>query len=300
LVERLMQFSRKQTKREFQRLDLVAIIAETYQIVRKSFDQKIDIQLDIQKSLPVMGDQSGLSQVFMNLFTNARDAMPDGGILKVESRREKNLAVIRVSDTGEGMDRQTRNRCFDPFFTTKDVGKGTGLGLSTAYGIVKSHEGEIEVVSEPGRGTTFSLRFPLTDAVKPVDLECPPEIIRGSGEHVLVVDDEAEIQIALQDLLECLGYRPLFASKGTEAISTYETWQPQVVLMDVNMPEMDGITCAEKIMDYDPNAKIAILSGYNSNGPELADERVNKHIKGYLAKPVDITELSSLLARLVG
>jgi CheY-like chemotaxis protein len=115
-----------------------------------------------------------------------------------------------------------------------------------------------------------------------------------------VVDDEAEIQIALQDLLECLGYRPLFASEGAGAIKTYEDLQPEVVLMDVNMPEMDGITCAEKIMDYDPDARIAILSGYNLNGPELADERVNKLIKGYLAKPVDIAELSTLLARLVG
>jgi signal transduction histidine kinase/DNA-binding LytR/AlgR family response regulator len=299
LVDRLMQFSRRQTKKEFQRLDLVAIIAETYQIVRKSFDQKIEIQLDIQKSLPILGDHSGLSQVMMNLFTNARDAMPDGGIMKIKSRQEKNTAVIKVSDTGEGMDKKTRDRCFDPFFTTKEVGKGTGLGLSTTYGIVKSHDGEILVESNPGQGTVFTLSFPLVDLGKPVDLECPSDIIRGSGEHVLVVDDEAEIQIAMQDLLECLGYRPLFASKGPEAIKTYEDLQPEVVLMDVNMPEMDGITCAEKIMDYDPEARIAILSGYNANGPELADERVNKFIKGYLAKPVDIAELSILLARLV-
>jgi CheY-like chemotaxis protein len=226
--------------------------------------------------------------------------MPDGGIIKIESRQEKNTAVIKVSDTGEGMDKQTRDRCFDPFFTTKEVGKGTGLGLSTTYGIVKSHEGEILVESEPGQGTVFTLCFPLLDLDKPTDIECPSDIIRGSGEHVLVVDDEAEIQIAMQDLLECLGYRPLFASKGSEAIKTYENLQPEVVLMDVNMPEMDGISCAEKIMDYDPEARIAILSGYNTNGPELADERVNKFIKGYLAKPVDIAELSALLARLVG
>jgi signal transduction histidine kinase/DNA-binding response OmpR family regulator len=300
LVDRLMQFSRRQTKKEFQKLDLVAITAETYQIVRKSFDQKIDIRLDIQKSLPILGDHSGLSQVMMNLFTNARDAMPDGGIIKIESRQEKNTAVIKVSDTGEGMDKQTRDRCFDPFFTTKEVGKGTGLGLSTTYGIVKSHEGEILVESEPGQGTVFTLSFPLLDLDKPTDLECPSDIIRGSGEHVLVVDDEAEIQIAMQDLLECLGYRPLFASKGPEAIKTYENLQPEVVLMDVNMPEMDGISCAQKIMEHDPEARIAILSGYNTNGPELADERVNKFIKGYLAKPVDIAELSALLARLVG
>jgi signal transduction histidine kinase/DNA-binding response OmpR family regulator len=300
LVDRLMQFSRRQTKKEFQKLDLVAIIAETYQIVRKSFDQKFDIQLDIQKSLPILGDHPGLSQVMMNLFTNARDAMPGGGIIKIESRQEEKKAVIKVSDTGEGMDKTTRDRCFDPFFTTKEISKGTGLGLSTTYGTVKSHEGEILVESEPGQGTTFTLSFPLVDIDKLTDFECPSEIIRGSGEHVLVVDDEAEIQIALQDLLECLGYRPLFASEGAGAIKTYEDLQPEVVLMDVNMPEMDGITCAEKIMDYDPDARIAILSGYNLNGPELADERVNKLIKGYLAKPVDIAELSTLLARLVG
>jgi signal transduction histidine kinase/DNA-binding response OmpR family regulator len=299
LVDRLMQFSRRQTKKEFKRLDLVGIIAETYQIVRKSFDQKIDIQLDIQRSLPILGDYSSLSQVLMNLFTNARDAMPEGGVIKIESRQEKNTALVRVSDTGQGMDKQTRERCFDPFFTTKDVGKGTGLGLSTTYGIVKSHEGEILVESEPGQGTVFTISFPLIELGKSTDLECPTEIVRGSGEQVLVVDDEDEIQIAMQDLLECLGYRPLFASKGPEAIKAYENLQPEVVLMDVNMPEMDGITCAEKIMDYDPEARIAILSGYDTNGPELADERVNKFIKGYLAKPVNIGELSTLLARLV-
>jgi signal transduction histidine kinase/CheY-like chemotaxis protein len=300
LVDRLMQFSRKNTKEELQPLDLLAILAETYQLARKSFPNKIDIKLDLHESLSILGDHAGLSQVFMNIFNNARDAMPDGGLIKIEARRENGMAVITVSDSGRGMDKQTRERCFDPFFTTKEIGKGTGLGLSTTYGIVKSHEGEILVESEPGKGTTFKLRFPLSKTDDLVAQENSGRIVLGKGEHILVVDDELDIQAMMQDFLECLGYQPFLASKGEEALNSYETWRPEVVLMDVNLPEMDGITCAEKIMAVDPEAKIAILSAENSKSLELANERVSKCIKGYLAKPVDIAKLSALLAKLVG
>jgi CheY-like chemotaxis protein len=183
------------------------------------------------------------------------------------------MAVITVSDTGRGMDKQTRERCFDPFFTTKEIGKGTGLGLSTTYGIVKSHEGEILVESEPGKGTTFKLRFPLSKTDEPVEHEYTDRILLGKGEHILVVGDELDIQAMMQDFLECLGYQPFLASRGEEALNSYDTWRPEVVLMDVNLPEMDGITCAEKIMAVDPDAKIAILSAENSKRLKLADEK---------------------------
>lgn len=300
LVDRLMQFSRKETTKEFQRVDLVAVIAETYQIVKKSFDQKIDIRLNLYQSLPIMGDHSGLSQVFMNLYTNARDAMPEGGVLEIDARQEENLAVVCVTDSGEGMDVETRNKCFDPFFTTKEVGKGTGLGLSTTYGIVKSHDGEIQVESKPGKGTTFIVRFHLIESGDIAETVCPIEMVRGKGEPILVVDDEHEIQTAMRDLLECLGYTPVMAGMVDDALDSYKTAQPQAVLMDVNMPEENGISCADRILEFDPDAKIAIMSGYDRNGPELSDKRLNGIIKGYLTKPIDVAELSSLLARLVG
>jgi PAS domain S-box-containing protein len=300
LVDRLMQFSRKNTKEEFQTIDLLVILAETYQLARESFSNKIDIKLDLHESLPIIGDHAGLSQVFMNIFNNARDAMSDGGLLQIEARREKGMAVITVSDTGKGMDKKTRERCFDPFFTTKEIGKGTGLGLSTSYGIVKSHEGEILVQSDPSKGTTFKLCFPLAKIDKLVEHKYTDRIVLGKGEHILVVNEELDIQAMMQDFLECLGYQPFLVSRGEEALNSYDTWRPKVVLMDVNLPEMDGITCAEKIMDVDPKAKIAILSADAHKGSELPDERVSKFVKGYLAKPVDIAKLSALLAKLVG
>jgi len=299
LVDRLMQFSRKETKKEFQPVDLVAVLTETYQIVRKSFDKKIDIRFNLPPSALVMGDHASLSQVFMNLFTNARDAIADGGVIDVEAKAGKKIVEVRVADTGEGMAAEVCKKCFDPFFTTKEVGKGTGLGLSTTYGIVKSHDGEITVESEKGKGTSFTLRFPITDEKLPAE-KAPTAILRGRGEQVLVVDDEPEIQTAMSDLLKILGYRPLLAEASEEAITSYKNHHPQVVLMDVNLPAENGFTCAEKILQFDPQARIAILSGYSGNEPELKAKEITSTIKGYLTKPVDITELSSLLARLVG
>ncbi len=299
LVDRLMQFSRKETKKKFQPVDLIAVLTETYQIVSKSFDKKVEIRFNLPASAAIMGDHASLSQVFMNLFTNARDAMPNGGVLDVEARADDKIAEVRVSDTGEGMEIDTRKKCFDPFFTTKEVGKGTGLGLSTTYGIVKSHDGEITVESEVGRGTRFVLRFPITTKKRPAE-KTPAAIVRGKGEPILVVDDEPEIQTAMSDLLKSLGYQPLLAEASEEAITSYKANHPQVVLMDVNLPAESGFTCAEKILQFDPKARIAIISGYSGNEPELANIEVNSTIKGYLTKPVDLAELSSLLARLVG
>jgi len=299
LVERLMQFSRKQTRKEFQQIDMVSVIAETYQIIRKSFDRKIRIDVDIRQSLPILGDHTSLSQVLMNLCTNARDAMAPGGTLKIEARREGKHAVIVVSDTGHGMNKDTLEKCFDPFFTTKDVGKGTGLGLSITYGIVKRHEGEILIQSSPGQGAVFFVRLPLADSQDMPEPARLPDIVRGNGEPILVVDDEADIQTAMQDLLECLGYRPLLAGGGQEALDRYDVLKPGVVLMDVNMPDMDGLSCAEKIIEHDPQAKIAVISAYDVDSAELDPDRLAKYTQGYLAKPVDVAELSALLSRLL-
>lgn len=298
LVERLLQFSRKQTKSEFEPIDLVSVIAETYQIIRRSFDSKIDVALNLKQSLPIMGDHSGLSHVLINLFTNARDAMPRGGVLTISAEQENGTAVVTVSDTGEGMDRETQEKCFDPFFTTKEVGKGTGLGLSTTYGIVKSHEGDIQVISAPKRGATFKLRFPLSKPGGRNNERVPRPIVRGGGERILVVEDEADIQAGLQDLLVCLGYEPIVAARGPEALDKYAKHHPEAVLMDISIPEMNGLTCAEHILQGDPTAKIAVLSGYDANGVNNLSDRLKSIIKGYLVKPVDAGLLSELLARM--
>jgi CheY-like chemotaxis protein len=199
------------------------------------------------------------------------------------------------------MKRKTIEQCFDPFFTTKPIGKGTGLGLSTTYGIVKSHDGLIHVESKPKRGTTITMTFPLTEADAAV-LEAPrtpTEISYGNGEIILVVDDEQEILRAMQNLLNGLGYQSEIASSGKDAVEKYEAMKPEVVLMDINMPEMDGVNCAEKILDLNPDARIAFITGYEVEGLDEFGDRIKDSVKTFLTKPVELADLSSTLSQML-
>jgi PAS domain S-box-containing protein len=297
LVDGLLHFSRKQISREFKVVDLVAVIQETCQIVKRSFDARVRLEVELPERLSIMGDAAGISQVMMNLCTNARDAMPDGGLLRIEARSTPPHALVEVSDTGTGMDRDTLEKCFDPFFTTKPIGRGTGLGLSTAYGIIKSHDGMITVESKPGEGTRFRMQFPLAKADAAQENGESRTLIHGHGECVLLVDDEADILKAMQGLLKTLSYRPVFAENGAEAVKLYGFWRPELVLLDVNMPGMDGLECARQILDIDPNARIVIFSGYEPAQTPLPGLLEKKLLKGYLTKPADIFELSRFLAQ---
>lgn len=297
LVDGLLQFSRKQIKEEFKLIDLVKVIDEICQLIQKSFDQKIEIQSNLPAQLPIMGDSTSLSQALMNLCTNARDAMPDGGQLIIKGKQEKGgRIVVTISDTGQGMDRQAAEKCFDPFFTTKPIGKGTGLGLSTTYGIIKSHEGLISVDSQPDQGATFTIHFPAASPKTRSQDADAPIIVRGKGQGVLVVDDEPEILNALEELLNYLDYRPELASSGKDGLEKYMQSNPEAVLMDINMPEMDGVACIEEILNYDPAANIAIISGYEEEGIDGLSKSVRKSIKAYRAKPLGLSDLSELLA----
>ena len=298
LVDGLMQFSRKHTE-ELETINLAEVLQETYELITKSFDKKIDIRMDIADSLPIRGDRSELSQVFMNLCTNARDAMPDGGELSIEASVEGDDALITISDAGLGMDEQTREQCFDPFFTTKEVDKGTGLGLSTAYGIVKDHGGEIHVFSELNKGTTFKLYFPLALSDEHRKQAGVNEVVQGSGEKVLIVDDEADILEILVKLTEQLGYCTVSADSGKAGIDKYKSWQPDVVLLDRNMPEMDGLTCARSILEYDPEARIVLISGYDAGGASGVDDKTKALIKGYLTKPINMEQVSQTIQKVL-
>jgi PAS domain S-box-containing protein len=299
LVSGLMQFARKRIEKEFHSLNLASVVRETHELISKSFDKMIEIKVTIPESLPIRGDHLGLSQALMNLCTNASDAMPGGGVLNIEARAQGDRAVVMVSDTGYGMDKETREKCLDPFFTTKEVNKGTGLGLSTTYGIVKEHRGEIHVYSELGQGTTFKLSFPLDHSAEQVTEEDPSEMAHGEDQKILIVDDEREMCTSMAELLEGIGYRVASVNSGKAAITKYQSWHPDAVLLDRNMPEMDGISCGEKIMEYDPGAKIVIISGYDEHGPVALDDERRKFIKAYLTKPIDMNKLSIVLAQLL-
>src|SRR5919199_4128863 len=282
------------------------IISEIKQIVMETFPKSINISLDIEQDLwTVCGDVTQLHQVLMNLCVNARDAMPDGGTLKISAKnivfdedqirinidaQVGSYIVITVSDTGTGIPAEILDRIFEPFFTTKKRGQGTGLGLSTVLGIIKSHRGFINVSSEMGLGTEFKVYLPaLEESETPLvaDLEIP----RGHGELILVVDDELAIRKITQTSLETYGYRVLTASDGIEAIALYAQRKEEInlVLIDMMMPEMDGPTTIRTLRKIQPQVKIVGVSGLVSN--DKLTQVVTLGVKTFLSKPYTTQEL---------
>lgn len=300
LINSLLQFSRRGDELQaydFVSLDLGEVIRRTYEIIEKVFNKNIELSLEVDRGLYVKGNHSHLSQVFMNLFMNARDAMPEGGRLKVIARKEGKKVVATVTDTGQGMDKAVLEKIFDPFFTLKEVGKGTGLGLSTAHGIVEQHRGSISVRSKPGEGSTFTLAFPLVDVSAVTKIEREKKVLFGKGEKVLIVDDERQALDSLSKLVKRLGYQPIPVDRAVEALGQYEESKPEVVLMDRSMPEMDGDDCIRRLVKTDPGARIIVVSGYDEYGPNGIDQDVKDTIKGYLTKPCGLEELSRAISQ---
>jgi two-component system, cell cycle sensor histidine kinase and response regulator CckA len=297
LINNLLHFSRRGGEYQKVALDLSEVIKQTHEIIARVLNRNIEIELNLDKDLFVKGNRSLLSQVFMNLYSNANDAMPNGGKLSVEAKRKGNKVLAVVSDTGIGMDEEIVEKIFDPFFTLKEVGKGTGLGLSTVHGIVEEHKGTISVSSKPGKGAVFKIFFPYVEPKGSEKVEPAREIIPGKGEKILIVDDERPALDALAAICKKLGYETLPVEKPLEALQNYSEWDPDVVLMDRGMPKMDGITCARKIVEKDPKARIIMVSGYEESGPNGIDESTKHLIKAYITKPCGMGELSQAISR---
>ncbi len=299
LIRNLLQFSRKGAHEAKSVINLSEVLEETLNIISRSFDKSIKIHTQWPELLPVYAEASSLSQVFMNLCTNARDAMPKGGTLSIEAREKDDRVSIRIQDMGVGMDKATLEKAYDPFFTTKPPGKGTGLGLSTAYGIVKQHGGEILIESAPNRGTTFEVLLPAPEAPAVGTGRAAPVLIPGRGQKVLIVDDDETILQPMIELLEALGYQASAVSNGHQAIEAHLSWNPDVILLDRSMPGMDGVETAVKILEADPHAWIILISGYDADGPDGIDGPLRESIKGYIPKPFDIEEVSKVLAEVL-
>jgi PAS domain S-box-containing protein len=294
LINNLLHYSRKGWKMEIENLDLAEVINKTYEIIEKVFDKKIKVKLELEEDLFLKGNFTLLNQAFMNLFTNARDAMPDGGELKVKAKKTEDMISVYVSDTGCGIREDIIDKIFDPFFTTKDVGGGSGLGLSTTLGIIEEHQGSITVASKYGEGTTFKIKLPITkgEVKKEKETLKDTEIVFGSKQKVLIIDDEISVLNALAKMVKNLGYEVITVDNAAEALMNYKNWSPDLVLMDRMMPDIDGIEGVKRIIEMDPAAKIIIISGYNQTGPYEIDEDVRRMIKGYLVKPCNMEELS--------
>ena len=298
LINNLLHFSRRGGVQYLMtHLDMSDVIRQTHEIISRVLNKNIDIQVDAQKGLYIKGNRSLLSQVFMNLYSNASDAMPNGGRLLIDAFTKHEQVVVTVSDTGIGMDEEILEKIFDPFFTMKEIGKGTGLGLATVHGIIEAHRGSISVSSSPGKGAAFRISLPFTKPEVVKEAEAGGEIILGRGEKVLIVDDERPALDALAAIINKLGYEAIPMEKPMEALNAYSEIGPDVVLMDRGMPEMDGVTCARKMVETDPLARIIIVSGYEETGPNGIEESAKFFIKGYLTKPCRMEDLSQMISR---
>ena len=289
--------------------DLVARTAGMFGRTKK----EITIHSDYQERIwTVEADRGQMDQVFMNLFVNAWQAMPEGGELFLETKNvvflEKDAKLlfmapgkyvkISITDTGAGVDAANQGKIFDPFFTTKEMGRGTGLGLASTYGIIKNHSGMINVFSEKGKGATFNIYLPASGGEIIKENEPDEEPLRGT-ETVLLVDDEDVILEVLELLLGNLGCKVLTARSGKEAIETYEKNRDQVdlVILDMIMPDMNGGECYDRLKALDPDLKVLLSSGYSCDGQ--AAEILERGCNGFIQKPFDVTQLSRKLREIL-
>jgi two-component system cell cycle sensor histidine kinase/response regulator CckA len=282
LTHGLLAFSRERIMNP-KPVALNEVIRSVEKLLRRIIGEDIELKIVLgEENLIVMADSVQLEQVLMNLATNARDAMPDGGLLNIETRvveidenfikrhgygSKGKYALMSVTDTGIGMDERTRERIFEPFFTTKEVGKGTGLGLSMVYGIIKQHEGYINVYSELGKGTAFNVYLPLVNRkVEEATPDVMPSPARGT-ETLLLAEDDAEVRGLTKNLLEDSGYKVIEAVDGEDAVKRFKENKDkvQLLLVDVIMPKKNGREAYIEIHKMRPDIKALFISGYTAD-----------------------------------
>lgn len=280
LIHQILDFTRKSSS-ELKVVDLLPFVKEFTGFIRRTIPEDIDISFDVgTEKFMVKADLTKMQQVLTNLAVNARDAMPGGGVLKFALRHrdvpegeeppfpgmEKGRwVVLTVSDTGEGIAADKLSHIYEPFFTTKVAGKGTGLGLSQVYGIVKQHNGYIDVKTEPGKGAVFYIYLPeVLEPAAPIVGKPEAAMPRGEGETILVAEDDGKVRDLFRSVLESLGYKVLDAENGVEALKLYEARRDDIklVITDMVMPEMSGVELSRTLKQKDPSLKVIGVSGY--------------------------------------
>jgi signal transduction histidine kinase/FixJ family two-component response regulator len=307
LTKELLLFSRRQDG-ERRPVDLNGVICKMDKFLRRIIGEEIVLKTEHYGApLPILADSNHLGQVLMNLAVNARDAMPKGGKFIVQTERlllDKEFvaangygepgpyALLAVSDTGTGMDKETQQRIFEPFFSTKEVGKGTGLGLAVVYGIVNQHDGFITVCSEPGQGTTFRIYLPLTSEAARQEAETEQgQPVVGGTETILLAEDDDLVRALMESVLTEAGYRVIAAADGEEAVRKFgeSAGSIQLLIFDLIMPRMNGKEASDKIRKIQPGIKTIFASGY---APDIAEQKAALDGGNYLInKPVSPHEL---------
>lgn len=308
LTRQLLMFSRQQAT-EPTVLDLNEVVGSMDKMLRRLLGADLDfVSLPREGLGYVRADRSGIEQVILNLVVNARDAMPTGGKLTIETRnvelddrfasehhavRPGPHVMLSVTDTGVGMDAATQTRIFEPFFTTKERGKGTGLGLSTVFGIVQQAGGTIWVYSELSKGTTFKVYLPRVDSpIAAAHSTVPPETLHGT-ETILLIDDDDNVRLVTRAILRRYGYRVLDARNAGEAVIFSEKHPATIhlLLTDVVMPQVSGPELARRLAIQRPNMRVLCISGYTDDS--IVRHGVLERHFAYLQKPVTPTTLAT-------
>ena len=306
LTRQLLAFSRRQVIQPVN-LYLNELVQGILNMVRRVIGEHIELRLITDNRLgTIRADRGQIEQVLMNLCVNARDAMPSGGTLTIETRNETidneychehpwsiagRYVLLSVSDTGCGMDSATLGQVFEPFFTTKGVGQGTGLGLATVYGIVKQHNGQIYVYSEPEKGSIFKIYLPLVES-SPEELQkAPEEPVAGGTEIILVAEDEEAVRNLIRRMLEAAGYTVLTAFDGEDALRVFEEHKDTIdmAIFDVIMPKLGGRDVMDRIQATHPKMRFLFSSGYSENA--IHTNFVIKEGLRLISKPYSQTSL---------
>ncbi|MBD3346272.1 MAG: response regulator [Chitinivibrionales bacterium] len=316
LTSQLLAFARK-GKYQLLDINIHEIIESVIKLLSRTIDKRIVINTELNAQSPVIrGDPSQVQNAVLNMCLNSRDAMPEGGDLivrtddayidldhanrKVYRMEPGNYLFLTISDTGAGMDEETRARMFEPFFTTKESGKGTGLGLAGVYGCVKSHNGYIEVESVLNKGTCIKTYFPAVKGpLKVAEIKKRSEdIIKGKGK-ILVVDDEEVVRDVSREILSDMGYAVTTCNDGREAVEYYSKHYSDIdlAIIDMIMPGMAGFDCFRELKKIDPAIKVIIATGYSI--AEDTQKIVTRGISGFIQKPFEATELSQMISEIL-
>jgi len=288
------------------------IIENLHILMTRLIPENIEVKTSLTKEdLTIMADAGQIEQLLLNLVANAVDAMSAGGDMRIKSEfaavgesenpfgyiRPGNYAILTVADSGTGMDANTRERVFEPFFTTKEVGKGTGLGLAMVYGIVKQHDGFINISSEPNHGTTFKIFLPLINANVKAGAYQDMKTQNGGKETILLIEDDTDVRKLLKEMLGSFGYDVIEAVDGKDGVEKFLGSQNDIrlLLTDVMMPRKNGKEAYDEIKKIRSDIKVIFISGYSAAATrELLDEGLN-----YLAKPVSPRELLSKIRKVL-
>jgi PAS domain S-box-containing protein len=308
LTRQLLTFARK-SHVQFRPIIINDIIEETLRLFERSIDKKINIERDLTREICIInGDDGQLQQSLLNLLINARDAMPEGGTITIQSQKKHieedttstgeilkgDYIAVSVIDTGIGMDKDIQLHIFEPFFTTKDRGKGTGLGLSVVYGVVNSHNGFITVQSEPMHGSKFTMQFPILPVSENLQRNIQHSKLKRGTEQIIIIDDEKDVASVIGGMLESLGYHITIVDSGRKAINLFKKKKKfDIIILDLNMPKMSGKETFEKLREIDSKIPVIISTGYSDRDMDVSQWR--DAVNAFLQKPYQIEELSRVI-----